>query len=106
MVKRIYSTFNPDVRWGFNFQNETVRLVFSGLKTKHNFIIPYNLWTNWVIWRLKKEVMRVFKPLLSELRMEHSECLKILKPVQYALKNKLSSRNKNQDPIEILNDLI
>lgn len=32
--------------WGSHFQNETIRLVVRGLKTKHHFNLPYTLWSN------------------------------------------------------------
>ncbi len=53
-----------------HFQNETFRLVFRGLKTNHHFTLPYTQWSYGVIERLNKEVLRIFRALLSELRMD------------------------------------
>ena len=56
-----------------HFKNETVRLLSRGLKVPHHFTLPYTPWSNGSIERLGKELLRVFRSVISELQMQFKE---------------------------------
>lgn len=50
-----------------HFQNESLRLLAKGLCTPHHFTLPYCPWSNGAVGRLRKELLRIARALLSEL---------------------------------------
>ena len=52
-----------------HFKNETLRLLAKGLNTRHHFTFPYAPWSNGAVERLGKELLRVCRSLLSELKL-------------------------------------
>lgn len=48
-----------------HFNNETVRSVTKGLKVPHHFTLPYSPWSNGAVEGLGKELLRVFRSVIS-----------------------------------------
>ena len=65
-----------------HFKNETVRAVTRGLKVPHHFTLPYTPWSNGAVERLGKELLRVFRSIVSELQMKFEEWPDLLPVVQ------------------------
>ncbi len=86
---------------GAHFQNETVRLVSKGLRSPHHFTLPYTPWSNGAIERVGKEVLRIFRATLSELRMNRGEWPDLVPLLQSALNNAPSPQRRNFTPVEI-----
>jgi transposase InsO family protein len=82
-----------------HFRNETLRLLAKGLKTPHHFTLPYSPWSNGAIERLGKEMLRVFRSVISELRMGFNEWPDILPLVQSVLNNSPSPQRQNIAPL-------
>jgi len=82
-----------------HFKNETVRLVSRGLKTPHHFTLPYTPWSNGAVERLGKEVLKVFRALVSELRMDLTEWTSLVPIVQSALNNSPSPQRGGVAPV-------
>lgn len=57
---------------------KTIRLVFTSLHFPLYFILLYIPWSNGAVERLGKEMLPVFRAVLSELRMHPSEWPDIL----------------------------
>lgn len=86
---------------GAHFKNETVRLVTKGLRVPHHFTLPYTPWSNGGIERMGKEVLRVFRVVCSELRMDANEWPGLVPVLQSALNNAPSPQRKNYAPVTI-----
>lgn len=82
-----------------HFKNETVRLVCEGLRVPHHFTLPYCPWSNGAVERLGKELLRVFRAVLSELQMRHDEWPDLLPLVQSALNTAPSPQRGDVSPI-------
>jgi len=82
-----------------HFRNETVRLVAKGLKVPHHFTLPYTPWSNGAVERLGKELLRVFRSVVSELQMDLKEWPDLMPLVQSALNNAPSPQRGNVAPI-------
>lgn len=54
-----------------HFKNEKVRLIPKVLRLSHHFGLPYTHWINGGVERLRRELLRVFRPVTSELRLEY-----------------------------------
>lgn len=82
-----------------NFLNEIVRRVCKGLKAPHHFTLPYTPWSNGSIERLGKELLRVFRSVITELQLKFDEWPDLLPVVQSALNNAPSPIRGNIAPI-------
>lgn len=82
-----------------HFRNETLRLIAKGLKTTHHFTLPYSPWSNGAVERLGKEMLRVFRSIVSEFQMSLDEWPDLLPVVQSALNNAPSPSRGNISPI-------
>lgn len=70
-----------------HFKNETLHFLSNGLRTKHHFTVPYCPWSNGVVERLGKELLRVARSLLSELQARPNEWPQIVPVITSALNN-------------------
>ena len=82
-------------------KNETVRLLTKGLKVPHHFTLPYTPWSNGSIERLGKELLRVFRSVISELRMRFEEWPDLVPLVQSAINNAPSPQRGGVAPITV-----
>lgn len=90
---------------GSHFKNETVRLVTRGLRVPHHFTLPYTPWSNGGVERMGKEVLRLFRAILSELQMRQNEWPDLVQVVQSALNSSPSPQRKNIAPVTIFTGL-
>ncbi len=90
---------------GSHFQNETFRFVSRGLNTNHPFPLPYTPWYNGGIESLNKEVLRIFRAMLSEMPMDHSDWPESVQIVQSLLNNSASPQRKRLATITIFTGL-
>lgn len=56
-----------------NFRNESLRLVSKGLNVPHHFTLAYTTLSNSSVERLGRELVRVFRSVLSELQIDFKE---------------------------------
>lgn len=82
-----------------HFRNETVRLVGKGLKFPHHFKLPYKPWSTGAVELLCKELLRVFRAIVSELQIPLDEWPDPLRLVQSALNSSPSPQRGNVPPI-------
>lgn len=50
-----------------HLRNETVRLLWKGMKVPHHFKLPYCPWSKGAVKRLGKELIRTALAIISEL---------------------------------------
>ena len=82
-----------------HFKNDTLRLLAKSLKVKHHFTLPYSPWSNGAVERLGKELLRVFRAVLSELQMLPAEWPDLLPLVQSSLNQSPSPQRRNYAPV-------
>ncbi len=80
---------------GTHFQNETMRLLSRERRAPHHFTLPQTPWSNGGIERLGKEVLRMFRAVLSDLKMRPSEWPDLVPVLQSALNWAPSPQRKN-----------
>lgn len=90
---------------GTHFKNATVRKLARGLKTPHHFTLPYSPWSNGAVERLGREVLRMFRSIMSELELPVNEWTDIVPVVQSALNNAPSPQRGGLCPITIFTGL-
>ena len=90
---------------GSHFQNETLRIIAQKLRAKHHITLPYTPWSNGAIERLCKEVLRVFRALTSELRLEFQEWPDLVQVVQSVLNNSPSPQRRDIAPVTVFTGL-
>ena len=79
---------------GSHFRNDTVRLLTKALRVPHDFTLPYTSWSNGAVERLGREVLRVFRATLSELRLPSKKWPALVPVLQSAINiSRSSSRN-------------
>lgn len=83
-----------------HFKNETMRLVSKGLTTAHQFTLPYCPWSNEAVESLGRELLRIFRSVLSELQLNQTEWTDLLPIVQSVLNNSPSPQRENIFPIK------
>lgn len=82
-----------------HFKNEMVRLVAKGLKVPHHFTLPYSPWSNGSVERFGKELLLVFRSVVSELQMQPKEWTDLVPLIQSVLNNAPSPQRRNITPI-------
>lgn len=82
-----------------HFKNETLSRLAKGLRVPHHFTLPYTPWSNGGIERLGKEMLRVFRSVISEYQMRPVEWVDLLPMVQHALNNAPSPQRRNTAPV-------
>lgn len=82
-----------------HFKNETLRSVSKGLKVPHHFTLPYTPWSNGAVERLGKELLRIFRSVISELGMNFEEWTDLVPLVQSALNQAPAPQRGNVSPI-------
>lgn len=70
-----------------NFKNETIWKISKGLRVPHHFTLPYCPWSNGVVERLGKELVRTYRAILYDLQLSPEEWDDILTVVQSVLNN-------------------
>lgn len=90
---------------GSHFKNATLRKLSRGLKTPHHFTLPYSPWSNGAVERLGREVLRLFRTIMSELQLPFNEWTDLVPVVQHALNNSPSSQRRGLCPITIFTGL-
>ena len=70
-----------------HFKKEAIRRTSCGLKVPHHFTLPYCLWSNGAVERLGKELLRVFRSVVTELGLDKNQWPDLLPLVQSALSN-------------------
>lgn len=89
-----------------HFRNEFLCLVAKGFRLPHHFTLPYAPWSNGGIECLGKELLRVFRAVVSELRLDHSYWPDLLPLVQSAIKNAPSPQCGNVSPVTAITVLV
>lgn len=84
-----------------HFRNETVRLVFEGLRVPHHFTLPYNSCSNGAFGQIGKELLRVFRSIVSELRMDFADWTSIIPIIQSVLNQSPSPHRSNNSPVTV-----
>lgn len=69
------------------FCNGSVRLVWKGVHVLHRFSLPYISWRNGGVERMRKELLRLFRPIPSELRVPPKQWPNLLPRLQNILIN-------------------
>ena len=82
-----------------HFKNETIRLLAKGLKVPHHFTLPYCRWSNGAVERLRKELIRTFRALLSEYQAKFDEWTDLLPVVQSVINSSLSPQRGKMAPM-------
>lgn len=83
-----------------HFKNETIRLLNKQLKVPHHFTLPYSPWSSGAIERLGKELLKVFRPITSDLQIRSEEWPDLLPVVQSVLNNSPSSQRGDIAPVK------
>ena len=86
---------------GTHFRNETVRMLTKSLPVPHHFTLPYTPWSNGGVERLGREILRIFRATLSELRKPFNEWPALVPILQSSLNNSPSQQRGNRCPITI-----
>jgi hypothetical protein len=86
---------------GSHFKNEVGRRVQKELKAKDHFTTANCPWSNGIIESACKQVIRIFRAVLSELNMYADEWLEVVSLVQGVLNNSLSTRLNKRTPIQV-----
>lgn len=68
-----------------HFRNETIHLISKDLKVSHHFTLPYSPWNNGAVERLRKEVPRTLRAVISELRMDFKDWPDLVQIIQSTL---------------------
>jgi hypothetical protein len=69
------------------------------LRTRHHFTLAYTPWSNGTLEAVNREIMRVFRALLGEFRMQQVDWSDLVKRVQFVLNNSRSPRLNGLAPI-------
>lgn len=85
-----------------HFQNETLPLVCKGLRVPHQFTLPYTPWSKCGVEQLGKELLRVFRPVTTELRLRPDECLDLFSLVRSILNNTPSPQRAGLSPLKAM----
>lgn len=85
-----------------NFKNDTLRLVAKGLKVPHYFIVSYIPWSYGTVKLLRREFLRVFRSVISELQIGFEEWYDLLPIFQSVLNNFPSPQRVNVSLITAL----
>lgn len=70
-----------------HFRNESKRLLSSGLRTPHHLTLSYCPWSNGAVERLGYELVRITRPILSELQIRHDDWPQLVPMFQDAFNN-------------------
>eukprot|EP00300_Choanocystis_sp_HF-7_P042111 c8876_g2_i1.p1 GENE.c8876_g2_i1~~c8876_g2_i1.p1 ORF type:complete len:548 (-),score=66.37 c8876_g2_i1:54-1697(-) len=87
---------------GTHFKNTIVGELARLLKVDHHFTVVYSPWANGVVERENREVVRVFRALLAENRMQPSDWSCLVPIVQSVLNSSPSPRLGGVSPREIM----
>jgi transposase InsO family protein len=86
---------------GSHFKNEVVRRVRKELKAKHHFTMANCQWSNGTIESTRKQVIRAFRAVPSELRMDADEWPEVVSMVQRVLNNSSQTRLNKRTPMQV-----
>ena len=84
---------------GTHFKNATVSKLTRMLLVPHHFTLPHCPWSNGAVERLGREVLRIFRATLSELRMRPDEWPALVPVLQSALNCAPSASRRNKAPV-------
>jgi transposase InsO family protein len=88
-LMRWFAVFGVVLLWisdrGSHFKNEVVQRVQQELKAKHHFTTASCPWSNGTIESACKQVIRAFRAVLSELKMNADEWPEVVNMVQIVL---------------------
>lgn len=82
-----------------HFRNKTLRPLAKTLRIPHHFTLPYCPWSNRVVERLGKELLRVLRALVSEFHMLFSEWADLLPFMQSVINQSPSSQSNGIAPV-------
>jgi hypothetical protein len=78
-----------------------VQRVQKELKAKHHFTTANCPWSNGTIESACKQVIRAFRPVISELKMYSDEWPEVVNLVQNVLNDSLSTRLNKRTPMQV-----
>jgi RNase H-like domain found in reverse transcriptase/Integrase core domain/Reverse transcriptase (RNA-dependent DNA polymerase)/Chromo (CHRromatin Organisation MOdifier) domain len=84
---------------GSHFKNVVLENVSHALRVKHHFTVAYSPWANGTVEVVNREILRVTRALLSELRIQKNEWPSIMPLVQSILNHSSSDRLNGIAPI-------
>lgn len=77
-----------------HFKNKTIRIVPNCLKVSQKLTVYYCPWSNSAVELIGKQLLRVFRSVISEMKMRPEKWPDILPIVQSALNNAPSLQRK------------
>ena len=95
----IRSTQGVDERRAHTFQERNRKSGNKRPQGSHHFTLPYTPGSDGAVERLGKELLRVFRSIVSELQMRFEEWPDLLPVVQSALNNGPSPQRRDISPI-------
>jgi transposase InsO family protein len=84
---------------GSHFKNSLVVGLRQTLRTRHYFTLVYTPWSNGAVEVVNREIMRVFRALLGQFRMQQVDWPDLVKLVQSVQNNSPSPRLNGLAPI-------
>ena len=86
---------------GTHFVNQLVESLVTQFRSAHHVTTPYAPWANGVIERVNREILRLWRVLLSETALAESKC-RVLRPLVQAILNRTANAAfDGLSPVEI-----
>lgn len=86
---------------GPHFKNECIEAVTRAFKVAHHFTCPEAAWSNGTVERLNREVLRLFRVLLSENKMGKEQWIWLRPAVQAVINHTPTERLGRRSPMEV-----
>ena len=100
-----FSRYGQPPTWvsdqGPHFKNECIDAVRRAFKVNHHFTCPEAAWSNGTVERVNREVLRLFRALLSENRMGKEQWLWLREAVQAIINHTPTERLGQRSPMEV-----
>jgi hypothetical protein len=100
-----FATFGVVLQWfsdqWAHFKNQIMLCLQKKLKAKHHFTTAHCPWANGTIESACKQVIRVSRALLSDLKMSVDDWDKVVPVIQSVLNNSPASRLQNRTPMYV-----
>jgi Integrase zinc binding domain len=98
-----FAAFGVSTTWildqGSHLKNSLVEGLRQTLRWRHQFSLAYTPWSNGTVEVVNMEIMRVFRALLGEFRMQQVDWPDLVKLVQFVLNKSPSPRLNGLAPI-------
>lgn len=101
-----FSTFGICYTWdtdqGTHFKNDVIATLKHNLGAHHHFTTARSPWANGTVEVVNRELLRLFRSLISEWKMDRKDWPKLIKLVQLALNQTRSAALENEAPVTVM----